>query len=151
VAKKVKDICIHNQISFHELDNAMHTADEAAQVLGISASEIAKSIVLKSKCEQIIIVVLRGDSKFDKKKIEHSCDVKGLKFVPAHDIEATVGHIAGGVSPLGLPVGTIILVDNLVLNLSKVFVGGGRPETLVEISPTQLVSITEARIGNYSI
>ena len=53
------------------LDDACRTAQQAADALGISVAQIAKSIVFRRKSDEAaVLVVTSGDKRVDEKKVD---------------------------------------------------------------------------------
>lgn len=59
------------RLNIIEFDADTSTAPLAAQALGTEVGQIAKSILLKSKDDQYIMVVAAGDARIDNKAIKN--------------------------------------------------------------------------------
>jgi prolyl-tRNA editing enzyme YbaK/EbsC (Cys-tRNA(Pro) deacylase) len=53
------------------LDDACRTAQQAADALGISVGQIAKSIIFRRKSDDVaVLVITSGDKRVDEKKVD---------------------------------------------------------------------------------
>ena len=53
------------------LDDAARTAQQAADALGVSLGQIAKSVVFRRRSDDVaVLVVTAGDQRVDEKKLE---------------------------------------------------------------------------------
>lgn len=105
-----------NNISYKETEHEpVFTSEQAAKVRGISASQGAKSLLLK--CEGgFILVVLPGDRKLDSKKLKNLLRIKEFRFALPEEVKNKMGCEIGACYPFGNLIGLPTYVDN---SLSK--------------------------------
>ena len=69
------------------LDDAARTAQQAADALGISVGQIAKSIIFRRKADEMaVLVVTSGDKRVDEKKVEALVGKLGRTDAPVADV-----------------------------------------------------------------
>ena len=80
---------------------AAHSLEEAAQILGITPSDIVKSLVVKHKDGSFLFALIPGDRQISWPKLRNLVGVNKLSM-PAADValEAT-GYERGTITPLG--------------------------------------------------
>lgn len=78
-AKRVQDFLVARGFSFEvrELPGSTRTAQEAAESVGCTVSQIAKSLVFKEKkTDRLVLVIASGSNRVDVKKIQRSTGLK---------------------------------------------------------------------------
>ncbi len=123
------------------LPESTATAEDAAKALGVSISEIGKSIVFGND-DNVLVVVVCGDQRVDGQALSKrfGSDVKPLK---ADIVKARTGYSIGGVSPYGLPPDIRIVVDMRIQSFSACYVAAGHPKAIVLTSGRELVALTD--------
>lgn len=131
-----------------EFSEMTKTSAQAAEAIGCSMAQIAKTIIFKTKkLEKIICVIASGVNRVDEKKIEEFLSEKVLKpdagFVLQH-----IGFPIGGVPPIGYKLDIPPFVDEDLMNYEKVWASAGTPYSVFEISPKELLRITHGQLVN---
>ncbi|MDR1658021.1 MAG: YbaK/EbsC family protein [Deltaproteobacteria bacterium] len=100
--ESVKEFLAQNapDLKVREMEGSLATVPLAARALMVSDGQIAKTLTLKVGCD-IIILVARGDSRLDNRKIKEHFGVKA-RMLDAAEVERITGHPVGGVCPFGL-------------------------------------------------
>lgn len=76
------------------------TAKEAAEVHGVPAPNIIKSLVVKAG-EEFLICLCPGDRRLNLEKLARKLGKKDLRLANAHEVKKATGHSIGGVPPFG--------------------------------------------------
>lgn len=120
------------------LGASARTAAEAADALGCTVAEIAKSIVFRHRERDVaVVVVTSGDNRVDKEKV--ASVVGPLKSADAEFVLASTGYAVGGVSPVGHRDGTVVIVDRDLLRFEVVWAAAGHSHAVFDVTPGQLV------------
>jgi prolyl-tRNA editing enzyme YbaK/EbsC (Cys-tRNA(Pro) deacylase) len=128
------------------LPDSTATALEAATVLGISVSQIGKSIVFGSDAGLIVAVVC-GDQKVDAGALAGVLRTENVRLLKADEVKAKTGYAIGGVSPFALPSSALIVVDSRLHGLPDCYVAAGHPKAVVHTDGRELIELTGARVG----
>ena len=83
-----------------EMNTSTATVELAANAIGVDPARIAKTMALRLK-EKDIIIVAKGDVKIDNRKFKNFLHEKA-KFINSGDSLETIGYPVGGVCPFGL-------------------------------------------------
>lgn len=126
------------------IDQGVSTATvaEAAQALGVTPGEIAKTLSLRVG-DQVVLVVARGDARLDNAKAKAALGAKP-RMLDAAEVEALTGHPVGGVCPFGLATPLPIYCDVSLQAFETVYPAAGSRTTSVRIAPVRLIEITGA-------
>jgi prolyl-tRNA editing enzyme YbaK/EbsC (Cys-tRNA(Pro) deacylase) len=134
----------------HMLDDAARTAQQAADALGISVGQIAKSIIFRRKADEVaVLVITSGDKRVDEKKVEAL--VGKLGRADAEFVKAKTGFSIGGVSPLAHATPPVTLIDRELLRFDEIWAAAGHPHAVFKLSPAQLVQLTGAPVEDIAV
>lgn len=129
------------------LDGACRTAQQAADALGISVAQIAKSIVFRRKSDEAaVLVVTSGDKRVDEKKVEALVGGK-LGRADADFVKRTTGFSIGGVSPFAHATVPVMLIDCELFRFDEVWAAAGHPHAVVQLRPQELEALTGAPVA----
>lgn len=132
------------------LDDAARTAQQAADALGISVGQIAKSIIFRRKADDVaVLVITSGDKRVDEKKVEAL--VGKLGRADAEFVKAKTGFSIGGVSPLAHTTPPVTLIDRELLRFDEIWAAAGHPHAVFKLSPAQLVQLTGAPVEDIAV
>ena len=89
-----------------------------------------------------ISIVAVGTSRVNSSKFKKIFGEKP-RFPQAEDVHKLTGHPVGGVCPFALPEGVRVYLDVLLQNYDTIYPAAGASNNAVELSPTQLASVTQ--------
>ena len=116
------------------------TVSKAAESLGVTPGEIAKSLLFKVK-EDFIIILMAGDKRLDNKKFKEIFSTKA-KMPEAEEVSLATGHPVGGVCPFGLKQRIPIYLDYSLRAYTHVFPAAGACNTAVKLTINELEELT---------
>jgi prolyl-tRNA editing enzyme YbaK/EbsC (Cys-tRNA(Pro) deacylase) len=118
------------------LDESTRTSQLAADALGCTVAEIAKSIVFKAG-EQAVVVVISGDMRVDAKKVGALLGTK-VGNADADAVKALTGYVIGGVPPFPHEPSVKVLLDGSLTRFEKIWAAAGTPNSVVNLTVAQL-------------
>lgn len=133
------------------LSISARTAQEAADALGVSLGQIAKSVIFRRKRDDAaVLVVTSGDRRVDEKKVALLvADGPGsLGRADAEFVKAKTGFSIGGVSPVAHATAPVTLIDRELFRFDVVWAAAGHPNGVFPTSPDQLVGLTSAPVAD---
>jgi len=131
------------------LEVAARTAQEAADALGVSLGQIAKSVVFRRKSdERAVLVITSGDRRVDEKKLLPHTGALGR--ADADFVKAGTGFSIGGVSPVGHAAvdgqAPLLFIDADLFRFDLIWAAAGHPNGVFRLSPAELVALTGAPV-----
>jgi len=130
-------------IEVWEFEEPTPNCEMAAQAVGCSVAEIAKTILFIVG-DKPIAVVTSGDLKVKGSKLKKAAQLKGKARLPnAGEVQQYSGYTPGGVCPFLLPEGLEVLVDNSMRRFPRVYAAAGNDHSAVPITVDQLLEITQ--------
>ena len=129
-----------------ELPASTRTAREAADAIGCSVAQIAKSIVFRgSESARAVLVVASGVNRINEETIASSLGEPIERASPEFVREAT-GFAIGGVPPCGHARPLLTFIDRDLLALDVLWAAAGTPNAVFRIEPRQLVQLTGGEV-----
>ena len=129
-----------------ELPASTRTAKEAAEAVGCTVAQIAKSIVFRTReSGEPVLVIASGVNRIDEGAVSELVGEHIGKAPPEFVREAT-GFAIGGVPPCGHPRPIATFLDRDLLALDEIWAAAGTPHAVFRLTPRELVSLTGARI-----
>ncbi|MDA4114837.1 MAG: YbaK/EbsC family protein [Thaumarchaeota archaeon] len=131
VAQKGLDTAIQ------ELDSTTRSSALAAQALGCSVAEIAKSVVFCG--EQTVVVVISGDRRVDAGKLSK---LVGSPLVVASpdEVRMKTGYVIGGVPPFPHNDRVLVFADSSLARFDQVWTASGAQNAVMKISTRALTA-----------
>jgi prolyl-tRNA editing enzyme YbaK/EbsC (Cys-tRNA(Pro) deacylase) len=118
------------------LDESTRTSKMAADALGCTVPEIAKSIVFTDG-ERAIVVVISGDRRVDPLKLGAAVGAR-VRVGDADAVRRLTGYVIGGVPPFPHGDGVVVMLDRSLERFSHVWAAGGAPNSVIRFSLEQL-------------
>ena len=127
------------------------TVSDAARALGVPPGQIIKSLVFRVD-EQPLLVINNGLARVDRRKLAAGLGVgrKRVRFADAERALEITGYVVGSMPPFGHRLKLATLIDPAVLQLDVVYGGGGGIDTMMRLTPAELLRVTGARVLDVS-
>jgi len=125
-----------------ELENSTATVALAARGHGVLPAQIAKTLSLRVR-DQDLLVVTRGDARLDNKKAKAAFGGK-VRMLSAQEVEAVTGHPVGGVCPFGLATPLPVYCDITLRAFEEVVPAAGSTHSALRISPLRMAELAGA-------
>ena len=129
------------------LNDAARTAQEAADALGVSVGQIAKSIIFRRKIDNaVVLVITSGDRRVDEKKVDAIVGKTGR--ADAEFVKTMTGFTIGGVSPIGHATKPVTLIDRELFRFEEIWAAAGHPHGVFQLAPHDLEKLTGAPVAD---
>ncbi len=144
VQEALKVLGFSNEVM--ELQSTTRTSAEAAQAVGCSVGQIAKSIIFRAeKTDKPILVIASGSNRVNEKRIE-SFISEPLGKADADYVRKHTGFVIGGVPPLGHLERLQIFIDEDLLRYEEIWAAAGSPYAVFKLTPSDLIKMTGGRV-----
>ena len=122
----------HNiSVELVELNESTRTSQMAADALGCSVAQIAKSIVFVNG--DTAVVVISGDKRVDDKKLSKILGHK-VSIANADAVRKNTGYVIGGVPPFPHNEDVKVFLDSSLNRFEEVWTAAGTPNSVFKIS-----------------
>ena len=130
-----------------EFDESTGTSGDAANAIGCTVGEIAKSLVFRAADGTPVLVVASGANRVDEKKVRALLGVKVGRADPEF-ARAMSGYVIGGVAPIGHVVPPRILLDADLERHATIWAAAGTPNAVFRLTPADLARLTGATFAD---
>lgn len=125
---------LEDKITVH--GDTIDTVEHAAQQIGCSEAEIAKTLSFLVD-EAPVIVVMAGDGRVNSSKFKAVFHTKP-HMIPRDQVNELIGHEPGGVCPFGVNAGVPVWLDVSMKRFAVVHPAGGDEYTSVALTIEEL-------------
>jgi Cys-tRNA(Pro)/Cys-tRNA(Cys) deacylase len=111
---------------------------EASEKLGISATRVFKTLVVKLNDDSFAVGILAVSFMLNLKLIAKAVGAKKAIMADIADVERATGYVLGGVSPLGQKRQLKTVIDQSAKAFETIYVSAGRRGLEIELKPADL-------------
>ncbi len=129
-----------------EFPESTRTAQEAADTIGCTVGQIAKSLIFKGKTSQKpILIITSGSNRVNEKAVKEYIGEKIEKADADFVLEHT-GFVIGGIPPVGHTNPITTFIDEDLMQYDEIWAAAGTPNSVFKLTPKILVEITKGSI-----
>ncbi len=144
VEKALREVGLSSEV--RELPASTRSAAEAADALGCSVAQIAKSLIFRTVTDaRAVLIIASGANRVDEARV---AAVLGTPIVKADAdyVRAATGYAIGGVPAIGHARALTTLVDRDLLQYETVWAAAGTPRTVCELPTQSLATLTGGQV-----
>lgn len=147
-AQKVQEVLnkFNYELDVVELSDSTRTAQEAADAIGCTVSQIAKSLIFKGKVSgKPILIVASGSNRVNEKAVKAHLGEK-LEKADADFVLEHTGFVIGGIPPIAHKEPITTVIDEDLLQYDEIWAAAGTPHAVFKLTPSILKEITNGDI-----
>jgi len=118
----------------------------SSRELNVSEHAVVKTLIMEDENAQPLIVLMHGDRKVSTKELARQIGCKHIKTCKPEVANRHTGYLVGGTSPFGTRKPMPVYIERTVLDLSLVYINGGRRGYLVGIHPHDILRVLQAKL-----
>ena len=127
--------------------DTIHSAAEVAELLGVSPSQVYKTLVVIADERRHLLVVTPGDRELDLRLVAKAVGAKSAHMALQRDAERLTGLKVGGISPLALLDKRFeVYVDAPAAQLEELYINGGQRGVNLRLRVSDLLAVTDAQV-----
>ena len=135
------------EVHSYEADATL-TGGEIAGILGEDTSKVFKTLVTQGKSGAYYVFVVPVEGELDLKKAAKAVQEKSVSMIKQKELLPLTGYVHGGCSPIGMKKHFTTIVHETVTEYDHVYVSGGRVGLQIELAPTDLLAVSDAKTGD---
>ena len=129
-----------------EMPDSTRSAADAAEAVGCTVAQIAKSILFRAaRTGRPVLVIASGVNRVDEARVGEALG-EPLAKADAEFVRAGTGFAIGGVPPIGHGGPVEIFIDEDLLQHSEIWAAAGTPRCVFRLTPDDLVRMTGGRV-----
>ena len=122
---------------------------EAAEALGVDGGRVFKTLVANAGGQLVVAVVPIG-ALLDLKALAAAVGAKSAEMADPTAAERATGYVVGGISPVGQKRRLTTVIDETASTWDTMLVSGGRRGLEIELTPDDLLAVTQGRLAPIS-
>lgn len=135
-------------VTEYAVDESSLDAVSVAGLLGVEPERVFKTLVTVADSGDHAVFCIPGNATLDLKKAGAAAGARRLSMLPLKELKPLTGYIHGACSPFGMKKPLPTFVDESVELFETVFVSAGVRGMQIEISPEDLLAVTEATLAD---
>ncbi|MBK1668839.1 hypothetical protein CKO28_12435 [Rhodovibrio sodomensis] len=129
------------------VDASAKTSAGAADQVGCTVAQIAKSLVFKgSHSGKAVLVIASGANTVDPERVE-SLIGEATERADAAFVRQATGFAIGGVAPVGHTAEIVAAIDQDLMQFDEIWAAAGAPDVVFPLNPRQLAAMTGGVVG----
>lgn len=149
IPEKVRSILDANGCAAVEFaPGSTATSVLAAQQLGVTVGQIAKSLLFVGRDGKFFMVVCPGDKRLSNAKLKGATGGKS-RMATAEEALGATGFGPGGVCPFGVEKGITLYIDGSLARYGTIYPAAGTDSSGVPMTFEKLVAITGGTVGDF--
>ena len=141
-------ICTQAKIPFstsqYEYDESDLSGVHAAQMLGIDAALMYKTLVVRGEKKGIAVFCIPVAEELDLKQCARVLGDKRVELIAVKELLSVTGYLRGGCSPIGMKKRYPTFLHIAAQTLEKIYVSAGVRGQQIILSPAHLQQLTNA-------
>ncbi len=130
-----------------EFAETTKTSADAAQQIGCSVAQIAKSLIFRARQSgRPVLVIASGVNRVDERALEALLGEK-IGKADADFVRDKTGYAIGGVAPVGHASPPVTFIDEDLLKLETIWAAAGTPFAVFRLRPADLVRLTGGQVA----
>ncbi|MBR6908748.1 MAG: Cys-tRNA(Pro) deacylase [Lachnospiraceae bacterium] len=138
---------ISYKVHTYEPDSTL-TGEQIAGILNEDVSSVFKTLVTQGKSGTYYVFVDPVAQELDLKKAAKAAGEKSIDMIKQKELLPLTGYIHGGCSPIGMKKQFKTFIHESASDLDKIYVSAGRVGAQIEVSPSDLISVTRSTLAD---
>jgi prolyl-tRNA editing enzyme YbaK/EbsC (Cys-tRNA(Pro) deacylase) len=143
--ERLKSILKEQEIAAEHLSftQSCHSVAEAAAAANARIEDCVKNICMFVG-EQFVVAIVKGEDRASTSRVARALKAEEVRTATPEEILARTGFPCGGTPSFGFA--AKFLVDPRVLERESVYTGGGSENSLMKITPRELLRVNKGEI-----
>jgi len=140
------------QYTLHEYSHdsqASSYGEEAANLLNISPNQVFKTLLIAATdSNQLAVAIVPVSNQLNLKSAAKALGFKKASMANPAEAEKTTGYILGGISPLGQKKRLPFVLDESAESFATIYVSAGKRGLEIELAPSDLIKLCNAKTAD---
>ena len=141
---KIKYKCLeYEDNTDHKLE--LGAAGLTAKKLGIEASSVFKTIVMRTDSKEVVVFCLSAEDEVNLKKARQLTGAKEISSVKPDELLGLTGYVRGGCCPIGMKKKYRTFIDEKAFLQDCIHISAGIRGPQLELNPQDLLKVCDAQ------
>ena len=122
-----------------------------ADQFGMDEHTVIKTLVMEDDARRPFVVLMHGDREVSTKELARTLGVKAIQPCSPETAQRHSGYMVGGTSPFGLRREMPVYIEETILDLSRIYINGGKRGFLVGLDPRELARVLKPTLVHVAI
>lgn len=113
----------------------------SARELGVDEHCVIKTLIMEDDTRQPFVVLMHGDRQVSTRELARQMGARSVTPCTPETAQKHTGYLVGGTSPFGTRRSMPVYLEETILDLSAIYLNGGKRGYLVGIDPRELVRL----------
>lgn len=127
----------------HLYDYRKSGAVAAADIMEVEEHAMIKTLVMEDGDHNPFIILMHGEKETSLKDLARELNTKNVRTVSIKDAQRYTGYMVGGISPFGTRRELKVHVEETILDLSYIYINGGRRGFILGMKPDVLIKVLD--------
>ena len=118
----------------------------SARSLDLDEHSVVKTLVMEDDDKQPLIVLMHGDRQVSTKELARVIGVKTISPCTPDTAHRHTGYMVDGTSPFGTRKPLPVYMERTILELSRIYINGGKRGYLVGLDPNDAVRLLKPEL-----
>ena len=143
VADTLESLGVRTEV--RELESSTRTSQDAADSVGTTVSQIAKSLLFLA-AQQPVLVIASGTNRVSVEAVGELLDAE-LTQPDAKTVKKRTGYSVGGVPPIAQGEPATVVIDEDLFRYEVVWAAAGTPNAVFSVTPDELLRVTGGTVA----
>jgi Cys-tRNA(Pro)/Cys-tRNA(Cys) deacylase len=131
----------------YEVDPDDLAAETVARKIGLPASQVFKTLVVRGDRNGVALAVIPGDAELNLKALAKATGDRKAELAPLKEVQPLTGYVRGGVTALACKRDYPIYLDETAILYDVISISAGVRGTQVLLNPYDYARITRATLA----
>ena len=118
----------------------------ASRELHIEEHRAVKTLVMEDEGCSPLIILMHGDRQVSTKALARLIGARSVTPCTPEAVHRHTGYLVGGTSPFGTRKTLPVYMEKSILDLSTIFINGGRKGFLIEMDPRDVIKVLNPQL-----
>ena len=131
-----------SDIEIRTVESTIFTVDDAAKTIGVSPSEILKSLIFVIDKREPCLILMSGSNRVDSKLSAQALGCRRGRMMEPEEVYERYGFHVGGVPPVGYDENLRAVLDEDLFTHKIVWAAAGTDHAFFPVEPERLLMLT---------
>jgi len=113
----------------------------SSAALGVPEHHVIKTLILEDDAKEPLVVLMHGDKQVSTRNLARQIGARSVQPCKPEVADRHSGYQVGGTSPFGTKRAMRTYMERTILELSRIWINGGRRGFLVSLDPKEAARV----------